>query len=214
MITAGAKNTVVLTELPEQQEIQIPAHTGLTLFVPLVGEEQEAQHRIDVVLSGEGAEADVFGVFVGTGTKKQQVTINTIHAARATRGNVRVDAVLGGSSRFLFTGTIHILPGAHESNGELHQHSLLLSNDAWANAIPALEIEANDVKAFHAATAGPLDPIQQFFLMSRGLPEQQAKEYIVRGFVHPVLRLMPEAQQQNIDQRLAALFAHSWTPKQ
>ena len=124
----------------------------------------------------------------------------------AATGSVQVDAVLAGSARFDFTGNIKILPVAHGADGKLSQHSLLLSEDARANSIPALEIEANDVKAFHAATAGPIDPMQRYFLMSRGLSESQAEEYIVKGFANRIMRHMPEKLQSGLDARLSKLF--------
>lgn len=204
MIAAGETRQVILEHIPEQLDIRVPARAALTLLLPLAA--SAAPQRITMILEGEGARGEIYGLFVGGGSETNSLEVNTIHAARATEGMVQIDAILSDESQFNFKGNIHILPTGQQSNGELRQHSLLLSAQARANAIPALEIEADDVKAFHAATAGPVDPLQRFFLMSRGFSESQAEGYIVKGFAHTVLQRMPLAVQQALLQKLAALF--------
>lgn len=200
------RETVVLHPLQREQEIRVPRGAAYTIHLPIHGDSSSPQ-KLRVILDGEGAEADVYGLYVGQGRGHASVQVDTIHTAHATRGHVRIDAVLAGESVFDFRGTIHIASRAQQSNGMLHQHSLLLSEDARADSVPALEIEANDVKAFHAATAAPIDPLQLFFLMSRGLSQSQAEGYIVRGFANAVLMHMPSGLRFAITKRLNALCA-------
>ena len=164
------RERIVLDQLPARQEISVPAHAERQ-YVLVLEPSANRTHHIDVILEGAGAQAEVFGLFVGHGEDAMQLTVNTIHEAPATRGHVRVDAVLAGSAQFDFFGNIKILPAAQQADGGLYQHTLLLSEEARASAVPALEIEANDVRAFHAATAAPVDAVQRFFLQSRGLSE-------------------------------------------
>ncbi len=158
----------------------------LTLVVPVLEAPREPQKR-EIVLAGDGAESEVIGLFLGRGEAQLALQIDTIHSAPNTKGNTVFKAVLGDKSSLQFDGMIKIESGAQGSNDFLQQDSLLLSSEAKANSVPGLEIEANDVKASHGATAKPVDPEQKFYLMSRGLSEAQAEATIVQGFVTSVL---------------------------
>ena len=72
-------------------------------------------------------------------------------------------------------------------------HNLKLSEDAWAESVPNLEIENNDVKCSHASTVGPVDADQRFYLESRGVPTEIAEALVVRGFFAEVLDEVPVA---------------------
>lgn len=163
----------------------------LTLVV-LVLEAPDGHRKRVITLAGEGAEVDVIGLYLGHGNSALTIQIDTIHAAPNTRGNTIFKAVLADKSSLQFDGMIKIEKGAQGSNDFLQQDSLLLSSDAKANAVPGLEIEANDVKASHGATAKPVDPEQKFYLMSRGLTEAQAEAMIVRGFCQSVISQIPD----------------------
>ena len=97
-----------------------------------------------------------------------------------------------------FNGMIKILKDAQNSNDFLQQDSLMLSQDAKANAIPGLEIEANEVKASHGATAKPVDPEQKFYLMSRGLSEEQAEAMVVTGFLARTIEKIPDEKLRRV----------------
>lgn len=179
----------------------------LTLVVPVLEAPDGPRKRV-ITLAGEGAEVQVIGLFLGTGEAQLAIQIDTIHAAPNTKGNTVFKAVLADASSLQFDGMIKIEPGAQGSNDFLQQDSLLLSADAKANAVPGLEIEANDVKASHGATAKPVDPEQKFYLMSRGLTERQAEAMIVRGFVETVLQRMNDTGlQQRIISIIEDVFA-------
>lgn len=139
-----------------------------------------------VVLAESGATAKVVGAFEGKGKDSLNITMDTIHAAPNTTARTEFRAVLSDASNFEFRGMIKILPGAHGSQDFLQQDSLLLSDNAKAVAIPGLEIEADDVKASHGATAKPISPAERFYLMSRGLTKDDSERMIVDGFLAPV----------------------------
>lgn len=180
--------SIIIDTLTETNaRLEVTQGQKLTLLVPILAA-LEGPRKREIVLAGEGAEAEVIGLFLGHGDDQLAVQIDTIHAAPNTRGNTIFKAVLGGKSSFEFNGMIKINKGAQGSNDFLQQDSLMLSSDAKANSVPGLEIEANDVKASHGATAKPVDPEQKFYLMSRGLSAEQAEAMVVMGFLAPVLK--------------------------
>jgi len=93
---------------------------------------------------------------------------------------------VGDQAQAKIIGTIKVLPGAEKTNSFLAERLLILSDKARAEAVPNLEIEADDVKCSHAATVGKIDEEQMFYLMSRGLPRAQAQDIIVEGFLQQV----------------------------
>lgn len=188
--------------------IRITVQRGqtLTYIVPILQSVPEPRQR-EIVLAGEGAEANIFGLFLGHGNDVLKLKLDTTHAAPNTRGRTEFKAVLGGHSSLEFDGMIKILPDAQNSNDFLQQDSLMLSEDAKANAVPGLEIEANDVKASHGATAKPVDPEQKFYLMSRGLSAEQAEAMVITGFIASILqKIHDQALKQNIQDILDEKF--------
>ena len=77
------------------------------------------------------------------------------------------------------------------TNAMQTNRNLKLSDDAWAESVPNLEIENNDVKCSHASAVGPVDPEQVFYLQSRGIDADQARLMIVNGFIEPFVRELP-----------------------
>ncbi len=193
-------------EKPSEQ-IVVEAGQKMTYIVPVLSSIPEPRHR-EIILAGAGAEAEVIGLFLGSDNDVLNLKLDTTHAAPNTRGRTEFKAVLGGKSSLEFNGMIKILKDAQNSNDFLQQDSLMLSEDAKANAIPGLEIEANEVKASHGATAKPVDPEQKFYLMSRGLSEAQAEAMVVTGFIVPILKkIIDESLQREILRVLEQKFS-------
>jgi Fe-S cluster assembly protein SufD len=91
----------------------------------------------------------------------------------------------------VYTGLIRI---GHEAKGSVAyqtNRNLTLSAGAWAESVPNLEIETNDVKCSHASTIGPIDEDQRFYLESRGIPPKTAERLVVLGFFDEVLLQLP-----------------------
>lgn len=173
------------------ERITVQAGQKLQYIVPVLQSVVEPRHR-EILLAGEGAEVDIIGFFLGSGDDVLNLKLDTTHAAPNTRGRTEFQAVLAGKASLEFNGMIKILKNAQGSNDFLQQDSLLLSEDAKANAVPGLEIEANEVKASHGATAKPVDPEQKFYLMSRGLSEAQAEGMIVGGFIASTIQKLQD----------------------
>ena len=91
----------------------------------------------------------------------------------------------------MYTGLIRIRQHARGTSAFQTNRNLTLSEGAWAESVPNLEIETNDVRCSHASTVGPIDPEQRFYLESRGIPTQIAERLIVLGFFDEVLDQLP-----------------------
>lgn len=98
---------------------------------------------------------------------------------------------------------IRVEPGAQQTDAFQESRNLLLSRDAHSDAIPGLEIEADDVRCTHAAAVAQLDPEQLHYLRSRGLPEDSARQVIIEGFLEALVERLSKGPVR--DQVSAAL---------
>jgi len=102
-------------------------------------------------------------------------------------------------SKLDFTGLMRVENGAKGANADLHVETLLLSGDAFANLVPSLEIEENEVAAGHGAVVKTIDADQLFYLQSRGIEKERSKELIVEGFLG---ELVDEEQTKELYKKL------------
>ncbi|MBI1871836.1 SufD family Fe-S cluster assembly protein, partial [Candidatus Collierbacteria bacterium] len=105
---------------------------------------------------------------------------------RRTNGRVVIRGIAKNGARVAVTGMIKIREGANQVDDFLEMRILLLDDRSQAKAEPKLEIEANDVKASHAAAVGKIDEEQLFYLTSRGMKREAAEKLIVDGFLRAV----------------------------
>ncbi|HEY4376253.1 MAG TPA: SufD family Fe-S cluster assembly protein, partial [Acidimicrobiales bacterium] len=96
-------------------------------------------------------------------------------------------------SRSVYTGLIKVEKQARGTNAFQTNRNIKLSDEAWAESVPNLEIENNDVHCSHASAVGPVDEEQRFYLESRGVPPLEADRLIVAGFFEEVVRRLPVA---------------------
>ena len=113
------------------------------------------------------------------------------HAAPRTTSDLLFKGAVQDTAKSVYTGLIKIHNNAKGSVAYQTNRNLTLSHGAWAESVPNLEIETNDVKCSHASTVGPIDEDQLFYLMSRGMTEDEAMAMVVRGFVEPIARELP-----------------------
>ena len=100
--------------------------------------------------------------------------------------------IIADRSSVVWRGMIKVDEGAQQTDAFQESRNLLLSKKAHADAIPGLEILANDVRCTHAAAIAQLDREQLFYLRSRGLPEAQATRLVIEGFMQELLERFPE----------------------
>lgn len=134
-------------------------------------------------LNKPGEELTVTGRFALRGNEQLTINLAVIHAAQQTRATVSLKASLDDRSRAVIKGKIVVNPEAEQTESFLEERVLLLSSDATAEAVPDLEILNNEVKCSHAATVGRIDEEQIFYLNSRGIETNKAKQMIAEGFL-------------------------------
>ena len=139
-----------------------------------------------VALVGQGASAEVNGVMFTDG--RQHLSYHTLqhHQAPRCTSDLLYKGALQGSSRIVWRGMIKVDRDAQKTDGYQRNDNLILSESSRADSIPGLEIEADDVKCSHGATAGRVDDEQIFYASTRGLTRQEAIRMIVNGFFQQV----------------------------
>jgi Fe-S cluster assembly protein SufD len=134
-------------------------------------------------LDKSGEKLDIVGSFWLKGHDQFTLNLKVIHAAPHTKAKVTLRAVVDDQAHIDLNGLVIVNPAAQGTDSVLSEKVLLLSKSATATAIPNLEILANDVKCTHAATVGPIDEEQLFYLTSRGISSAQAKTLLAQGFL-------------------------------
>ena len=160
---------------------------------------------IRVQLQEPGSHARLCGLILTDGRQHLDYQTRQDHMAPHTTSDLLFKSALFGRSRTVFRGVVWLRPEAQQTDAFQSSHALLLSPNARADAIPILEIEADDVRCKHGATTGRIDDDQLFYLMSRGLSYQEAQRMIVQGFFETVLTEFPvEGLQEKIRHTLDA----------
>ncbi|MDP4552422.1 Fe-S cluster assembly protein SufD [Alkalihalobacillus macyae] len=142
-------------------------------------------------LIGDGSNADSKTVTIGRGDQKQNFTNQIIHHGKNSEGMLLVHGVQKDSASAIFNGVTKIEHGAAKSNGEQTQRVLMMNEKARGDANPILLIDEDDVMAGHAASVGKVDPIQLYYLQSRGISRHEAERLIIHGFLAPVINELP-----------------------
>lgn len=143
--------------------------------------------RSESIFLRDGAGAEDVEVVLGNNSQKFDLVSDLSHVGQHTRGRILSNNVLMDKSDSVFKGMIRIGKQAKNSSAYLAGHAILLSPDARSDAIPGLEILTNDVKATHSASVSQIDEEQIFYMMSRGLSEDESKKFIVLGFLEPAI---------------------------
>lgn len=142
-------------------------------------------------LVGDGSFTDKKTVSVGTKEQRQNFTSHVVHYGKHSEGLMLTHGVMKDSASSIFNGISKIEHGASKSNGEQTERVLMLSEKARGDANPILLIDEDDVTAGHAASVGRIDPLQMFYLMSRGISKKEAERLVIHGFLAPVVKEMP-----------------------
>ncbi|WP_375090649.1 Fe-S cluster assembly protein SufD [Peribacillus sp. RS7] len=142
-------------------------------------------------LMGDGSHGDTKSVVVGRGEQKQNFTTAIIHYGKRSEGYILKHGVVKESASTIFNGIGKIEYGATKSNAEQESRVLMLSEKARGDANPILLIDEDDVTAGHAASVGRVDPLQLYYLMSRGITKQEAERLVIHGFLAPVVNQLP-----------------------
>lgn len=137
--------------------------------------------------AGEGTDGGIRGVTLLRGKEHADTTLLIEHAAGHCESREQFKSVLDGQSRGVFQGKIVVRPHAQKTDAKMMARALLLSDEAEADNKPELEIFADDVVCGHGATVAAPDKALKFYLMSRGIPENEAEALLVRAFIGEVV---------------------------
>ena len=153
----------------------------LDYFLPILGDEN-SESFVKVELVGKRSRVNSHIVFFGHKNQEQKIRFEHIHVGEDTVSSMSAKGAAKDQAVTRFFGSVHMLPGSINAKGHLSEHNLILSPNAKIEAIPALEIEHNEVEASHAATLERVDEEKLFYLNARGLPTSEAMELLVEGF--------------------------------
>lgn len=156
--------------------------------------------RVETVLAGQGSSVKQSEVIYGSGTERYDLTSIVRHSGPDTTSDLISKGVMRDKSKSYFKGLIVIEKGGKGSDSFLGQYAMLITRDARSIAIPSLEIENHEVRrAKHSASVAQIDEAQVFYLMSRGLPEEEARKMIVQGFLEPLVeRIALESSREHL----------------
>jgi Fe-S cluster assembly protein SufD len=142
---------------------------------------------IEVKLGEPGGSTNLRGLYVTAGKQHVDHLVNIDHAAPHATSRLYYKGILDEESRAVFGGMVLVRQGADKTDSHQEDKNLLLSHDAEVDSKPSLEIYADDVKAGHGATAGAIADEALFYLRSRGIDEETAWQFLVRGFATEIL---------------------------
>ncbi|HLM64012.1 MAG TPA: SufD family Fe-S cluster assembly protein [Acidimicrobiales bacterium] len=150
-----------------------------------------ARLRTDCRMLGRGATGELDAVYFGEADQTLDFRTFQTHVAPDCTSNLLFKGAVGGRSRSVYTGLIRVGKDARGTNAFQTNRNIKLSEGAWAESVPNLVIENNDVHCSHASAVGPVDEEQRFYLESRGVPAEVAERLIVTGFFDEVLTRLP-----------------------
>ncbi|MEK7131510.1 MAG: SufD family Fe-S cluster assembly protein [Patescibacteria group bacterium] len=174
------KKILFLNTIPNKT-IVLKNNEELTI-VGLITNGWEGIRHLTIKAMGRGAACKCIFFILGTNNSSYSAKIEAIHAAPQTQIKARIRSVLTDKSSCGIEGAWSIEKKASGADTYFAHHTLLLSQGASAKTAPFLEIKTDDVKAGHAASVGKVDGDALFYLLSRGLSEQQARALLVQGF--------------------------------
>jgi Fe-S cluster assembly protein SufD len=172
---------------------------------------QSGHVLMETRLAGEGADARVTGAYATHGRQHIDFDTTQEHAAPNTTSDLAFRGVLQDRSSAVWKGNIIVDPGAQKTDAFQESRNLLISKRAHADAIPGLEIQANDVRCTHAAAVAQVDPEQLFYLRSRGLREDVAKQLVIEGFLSALVERFEQGPVREVlagvlERRLAVIL--------
>ncbi len=148
---------------------------------------RQARHESLSQLQAPGGFSEMLAITVASGAREYDQRTLQIHQAPNTKSDLLYKNALLDKSRTIFSGLIIVDPDAQKTDAYQSNRNLMLSDDAESNSLPGLEIQANDVRCTHGATSARIDPEQEFYLKSRGIPPKAANELLIFGFFEEVL---------------------------
>jgi Fe-S cluster assembly protein SufB len=143
------------------------------------------------ILKGDGARADHLGIAFANEGQVQDTGAKIVHAAPNTKSNIVMKSLSKGGGTSVYRGLLQVLPNAHGSVSNVECDALILDDYSRSDTIPDMKIANDDVSITHEASAGKLNEEDIFYLMARGLNEEEAKGILVNGFLEEIVKELP-----------------------
>jgi Fe-S cluster assembly protein SufD len=176
-------------QIGNQQSVGERDSTTLLATVTLGGDYVRA--RTEARLSGQGGSTKQVALYFAGGNQMHDFRTIQDHDAPNTSSDLLFKGAVQDTAASVYTGLIKIRKHAHGTTADQTNRNLTLSEGAWAESVPNLDIETNDVKCSHASTVGPIDEDQRFYLESRGVRPEIAERLVVLGFFEEVIAQLP-----------------------
>lgn len=169
------------------------------------------RNDINARLDGEGCECVLNGLYLGSGEQHVDNHTRIDHVKAHGSSRELYKGVLHGKARGVFSGKIYVHAGAEKTDAKQTNKNLLLSQAAWVDTKPQLEIYNNDVKCTHGSTIGRLDEAAMFYLRSRGIGVEAARNLLTYAFASEMIdRIRIESLRAQLDQWLAVKLRREW----
>jgi Fe-S cluster assembly protein SufD len=178
-------------KIAHQQSLGMRDSTTRLFTIALGGD--YARVQTTSTLAEQGANSQQVALYFADGAQMHDFRTTQVHAAPRTHSDLLFKGAVRDDARSVYTGLIHIKENAKGSEAFQTNRNLTLSEGAWAESVPNLNIETNDVKCSHASTVGPIDEDQRFYLESRGIQPSIAERLVVLGFFNEVIDRLPAA---------------------
>ncbi|MBS3137261.1 Fe-S cluster assembly protein SufB [Candidatus Woesearchaeota archaeon] len=143
------------------------------------------------VLRGEYARADFTGIAFAGKNQNQDTGCKMIHLAENTSSTIKSKSISKDGGITTYRGLLKIIKGAKNVNSSIRCDALLLDDISKTNTIPRISVKENTADVVHEATVGRIDEESIFYLMSRGISEEEARKMIVSGFIEPITKQLP-----------------------
>lgn len=145
------------------------------------------------VLVGEGASSDFTGITFAAKGQNLDTGAKVVHLAPRTRSTIHTRSISKDGGKTTYRGLLKIAPDAYDSKASVNCDALMLDDFSQSHTDPVMDIRNEDVEIAHEAKVGKISDEAIFYLMSRGLTEEEAVELVVRGFVDPIAKELPVA---------------------
>jgi Fe-S cluster assembly protein SufD len=153
---------------------------------------RQSRHESLSQLQAPGAFSEMLAVTVAQGQQEFDQRTLQVHQAPNTKSDLLYKNALLDKAKTIFSGLIIVDPDAQKTDAYQSNRNLMLSDDAEANSLPGLEIQANDVRCTHGATTARIDAEQEFYLKARGIPQALADQLLVFGFFEEAIDRLGE----------------------
>ncbi|OGV47263.1 MAG: Fe-S cluster assembly protein SufD [Lentisphaerae bacterium GWF2_57_35] len=153
--------------------------------------------------AGEGAEAELDGMYIGTQKQHYDQKTLQVHSAPKTYSNLLYKGAVKDKAYSVYQGMIIARPGANGVDAYQKNNNLVLDDGARADSLPGLQIDTDDLKCSHGSTIGNLNEEEVFYLRSRGLNNDEARKILLKGFFEEIVQKIPvEPVREKVRERI------------